>query len=384
MGLADLRDLAYPWDTLAALAATARAHPGGLVDLSMGTPVDATPDVVRRALEAASDAPGYPLTAGTPALRRAVVDWFARRRGVPGLDPQAVLPTIGSKELVGLLPSLLRLGPGDVVVHPAVAYPTYEAGIRAAGATPLATDDVAEWAGRPDVKMVWVNSPGNPTGRVLSADGLREVVEAARRTGAVLVSDECYAELAWEAPWEAEGVPSVLDPHVSGGSHEGLLAAYSLSKQSNIAGYRAAFLAGDPALVADLLATRKHLGLIVPAPVQAAMVAALDDDAHVAAQKVVYGARRLSLAAAFEKAGLVVDRSEAGLYLWVTAPEDGPVPVDGDAAGVGHRVAAWLAERGILVAPGSLYGPGGQAHVRVALTASDAAISDAVLRITLT
>lgn len=381
MGLADLRHLAYPWDTLAALTATARAHPGGLVDLSMGTPVDPTPDVVRRALAAASDAPGYPLTAGTPALRQAVADWFARRRGVPGLPPDGVLPTVGSKELVGLLPSLLRLGPGDVVVHPSIAYPTYEAGIRAAGATPLATDDVADWAGRTDVKMVWVNSPGNPTGRVLGVEALREVVAAARRTGAVVVSDECYAELAWDEPWSAEGVPSILDPRVAGDSHDGLLAAYSLSKQSNLAGYRAAFLAGDRALLADLLATRKHLGLIVPAPVQAAMVAALSDDEHVGAQKARYGARRRPLAAAFEKAGLVVDRSEAGLYLWVTSGEGGPVD-PGDPATLGRRVAAWLAGHGILVAPGALYGPGGNAYVRVALTASDAAIDDAVSRLT--
>nr|BFF20710.1 hypothetical protein GCM10025730_42310 [Promicromonospora thailandica] len=200
MGLHDLSDLPYPWDSIAGITATARAHPGGLIDLSMGTPVDPTPEVVRQALEAASDAPGYPMTAGTPALRQAVAAWFARRRGVPDLDPAAVLPTIGSKELVGLLPSLLHLGLGDVVVHPSVAYPTYVAGARAAGATPLATDDVADWAGRDDVRMVWVNSPGNPTGRVLDVADLRAVVEAARAIGAVVVSDECYAELAWEVP----------------------------------------------------------------------------------------------------------------------------------------------------------------------------------------
>ncbi|WP_125774233.1 succinyldiaminopimelate transaminase [Antribacter gilvus] len=383
MGLADLRDLPYPWDTLDDLTATARAHPGGLVDLSMGTPVDPTPAVVREALAAASDAPGYPLTAGTPALRASVAAWFARRRGVPGLSPDGVLPTIGSKELVGLLPSLLRLGPGDVVVHPEIAYPTYLAGIRAAGATALATDDVETWAGRDDVRLVWVNSPSNPTGRVLGVDALRRVVEAARAIGAVVVSDECYAELAWESPWSEEGVPSILDPRVCGGSHDGLLAAYSLSKQSNLAGYRAAFLAGDTALVADLLATRKHLGLIVPAPVQAAMVAALDDDAHVAVQREAYGARRRALAPALEHAGFVVDRSEAGLYLWVTiATPPSDAPGGADHPGAGRQAAAALARHGILTAPGSLYGPAGAGHTRVALTAGDAAIRDAVSRIT--
>jgi succinyldiaminopimelate transaminase len=381
VGLHDLSDLPYPWDSIAGITATAKSHPGGLVDLSMGTPVDPTPEVVRRALEAASNAPGYPMTAGTPALRQAVADWFARRRGVPGLDPAAVLPTIGSKELVGLLPSLLHLGPGDVVVHPAVAYPTYVAGIRAAGATPLATDDVADWAGRDDVKMVWVNSPGNPTGRVLGVEALRAVVDAARAIGAVVVSDECYAELVWD-PWAAgpesgpdsepgqAGVPSILDLRVCGGSHEGLLAAYSLSKQSSIAGYRAAFLAGDGALIADLTQTRKHLGLIVPAPVQAAMTAALSDDEHVAAQRETYGARRRVLAAAIEAAGFVVDESGAGLYLWVAARDGRP----------GLRLAEWFAERGILTAPGHLYGD--DTHTRVALTATDGQIADAVSRIT--
>ncbi|MDR7384222.1 succinyldiaminopimelate transaminase [Promicromonospora iranensis] len=374
MGLHDLSDLPYPWDSIAGITATAKAHPGGLVDLSMGTPVDPTPEVVRNALEAASDAPGYPMTAGTPALRQAVADWFARRRGVPGLDPAAVVPTIGSKELVGLLPSLLHLGPGDVVVHPAVGYPTYLAGIRAAGATPLATDDVADWAGRDDVKMVWVNSPGNPTGRVLDVAALRAVVEAARAIDAVVVSDECYAELVWDSSWDpatgAGGAPSVLDPRVCGGSHAGLLAAYSLSKQSSIAGYRAAFLAGDAAQVAALTQTRKHLGLIVPAPVQAAMTAALSDDEHVAAQRAVYGARRRVLAPAITAAGLVVEESGAGLYLWVAAP-------DGRS---GLQVAEWFAERGILTAPGHLYGD--DKHTRVALTCTDVQIADAVSRLT--
>ncbi len=201
MGFASLGGLAYPWDSLTPFAERARQHPRGIVDLSIGTPVDPTPAVVRDALAAAGDAHGYPTTHGAPVLREAVVDWFARRRGVPGLDPDAVLPTVGSKELVGLLPSLLRLGPGDVVVHPATAYPTYDVGARLAGATPLATDQVEDWAGRDDVRLVWVNSPGNPTGEVLGVEELRAVVAAAREIGAVVVSDECYAELAWEEPY---------------------------------------------------------------------------------------------------------------------------------------------------------------------------------------
>jgi succinyldiaminopimelate transaminase len=290
-----------------------------------------------------------------------------------------VLPTVGSKELVALLPALLRLGAGDLVAHPAAAYPTYDVGARLAGAEPVATDDPAALLAGPDgdrVRLVWLNSPGNPDGGVLGVEELRAVVEAARaaaaRTGrpVVVASDECYAELAWDEPWASAGVPSVLDPRVTGGDVSGLLALYSLSKQSNLAGYRAAFAAGDPALVADLLATRKHVGMIVPAPVQAAMAVALGDDAHVAEQRERYRARRSALLGALVGAGLVVDRSAAGLYLWAR-----PATGDDDCwATVGR-----LAERGILVAPGSFYGA--PRHVRVALTGTDERIAAAAARL---
>lgn len=363
----------FPWDTLTPFAERARAHPDGLVDLSVGTPVDPTPAVVQQALAAAADAPGYPTTHGTAELRDAVVRWFARRRGVPGLDPRAVLPTVGSKELVALLPSLLGLGPGDVVVHPRIAYPTYDVGARLAGATALPADDVAAWRGRQDVRLVWLNSPSNPTGGVLDVDALAQTVAAAREVGAVVASDECYALLAWDDPWRSAGVPSVLDPRVSRNGHDGLLAVHSLSKQSNLAGYRAAFVAGDPALVARLLDLRKHAGFMVPAPVQAAMTAALDDDAHVAEQHARYARRRSALLGAFDQAGYVVEPAPAGLYLWARAEGKGQ-----DC----WATVADLAELGILVAPGSFYGAAGARHVRVALTAPDGAVAEAVARLT--
>ncbi len=356
----------FPWDLLAPYAERARAHPGGMVDLSVGTPVDATPSVVRAALEAASDAPGYPQTHGTPAVRDAVVAWYARR-GVPAVDPAAVMPTVGSKELVAWLPTLLGLGPGDVVVHPEVAYPTYDIGARLAGATPVAADGLTS-LGPQRVRLVWVNSPANPTGRVLPVEHLRKVVDWARERGAVVASDECYAELGW-GEWQDTGTPSVLDPRVCGGSHAGLLAVQSLSKRSNLAGYRAAFVAGDPALVRELVEVRRHAGMIVPAPVQAAMVAALGDDGHVRDQHARYAARRLVLRAALEDAGWRVDDSEAGLYLWVTRGEDC------------WESVARLAGLGILVAPGAFYGPAGSGHVRVALTAGDERVAAAARRL---
>lgn len=323
----------------------------------MGTPVDPVPPVIQRALSAASDTPGYPLTAGTPALRTAITSWVRRTCGATA-DGFGVLPTIGSKELVAWLPTLLGIGPGDSVVVPAVCYPTYSDGVRLAGATELRTDSLTAVGPTGRVRLVWVNSPGNPTGQVLPARHLRKVVDWARERGAVVASDECYLPLGWEA----EPV-SVLSPEVCGSSYDGVLAVHSLSKRSNLAGYRAGFVAGDPALVAELLKVRKHAGMIVPAPVQAAMVAALDDEEHAAAQRDRYRARREQLAAAFTAAGFTIAHSEAGLYLWMTRGEEC------------WRSVEWLAERGILVAAGAFYGPGGERYVRVALTETDERIA---------
>ncbi len=354
----------FPWDRLTPYKKTAAAHPDGIVDLSVGTPVDPVPATLQRALADAADSPGYPLTWGTPDLRAAVQGWLERRHGVRVAEG-AVLPTVGSKELVAWLPTLLGLGAGDTVVHPALAYPTYDIGARIAGATPVASDSLTA-LGPADVKLVWVNSPGNPTGRVLGVDHLRKVVEWARERGAIVASDECYLDLGWDG----EEPVSILHPDVCGGSHENLLAVHSLSKRSNLAGYRAAFVAGDPNLVAELLAVRKHAGMIVPAPVQAAMKAALDDDAHAAEQKERYRARRTRLRAAFEAAGWTIEHSNAGLYLWASHP--------------GHD--SWgavgaLAERGVLVAPGAFYGAAGDRHVRVAFTATDERVDAAAKRL---
>lgn len=329
----------------------------------MGTPVDPVPAVVRDALAAAADAPGYPATHGSSRLREAAARWLARRHGAD-VDPGAVLPVIGTKEFIASLPMLLGCGPGDTVVHPALAYPTYDMGARLAGATAVASDGLAA-LGPQRVPLVWVNSPANPTGRVLPSEHLRKMADWTRERGAVLASDECYIDLAWE-----DEPVSVLHPDVCGGSPAGLLAVYSLSKRSNMAGYRAGFVTGDPALIAGLLEVRRHAGLIVPAPVQAAMTAALDDDAHAERQRAVYGLRRGRLRAALEEAGWVIEHSQAGLYLWASRP--------GLDCWASVRT---LADAGILVAPGEFYGPAGARHIRVALTATDADIDEAVSRL---
>lgn len=354
----------FPWDTLADAKALAGAHPDGIVDLSVGTPVDPVAPLIQEALAAASAAPGYPATAGTARLRESVVAALARRYGITRLTEAAVLPVIGTKELIAWLPTLLGLGGADLVVVTELAYPTYDVGARLAGTRVLRADALTQ-LGPQSPALLYLNSPSNPTGRVLGVDHLRKVVEWARGRGVLVVSDECYLGLGWDA----EPV-SVLHPSVCDGDHTGLLAVHSLSKSSSLAGYRAGFVVGDLEIVAELLAVRKHAGMMVPAPVQAAMVAALDDDAHERQQRERYAQRRAALLPALGSAGFAVDYSDAGLYLWATRGE----PC--------RDSAAWLAQRGILVAPGDFYGPGGAQHVRVALTATDERVAAAVGRLT--
>ncbi|MEU4545237.1 succinyldiaminopimelate transaminase [Nonomuraea dietziae] len=349
----------FPWDRLVPYKERAQAHPDGIVDLSVGTPVDPVPRIVQEALAGAADSPGYPLTHGTAELRASAAGWLRRRHGVT-VDERAVLPLIGSKEFVAWLPTLLG---AKQVVFPELAYPTYDVGARMAGAETVAADGLLT-LGPARVDLVWVNSPSNPTGKVLPAEHLRKVVSWARERGAIVASDECYIELGWE-----EEPISILHPDVCGGSHEGLLAVHSLSKRSNLAGYRAGFVAGDPVLVARLLEIRKHAGMIMPQPVQAAMTVALGDDAHADAQREVYAARREVLRPALEKAGWRIDHSTAGLYLWAS---DG-----GDCWDQVRR----LSEIGILVAPGEFYGSAGRSHIRIAVTATDERIGAAVRRL---
>jgi succinyldiaminopimelate transaminase len=315
------------------------------------------------ALTEAADTPGYPLTAGTPALRSAITAWLVRACGARP-DGLGVLPTIGSKELVAWLPTLLGIGPGDQVVLPLIGYPTYEVGALLAGAEPVRADALTAVGPGSRVRLVWINSPANPTGRVLPTAHLRKMVDWARERGAVIASDECYLSLGWEVD-----PVSVLSAEVSGGSYDGILAVHSLSKRSNLAGYRAGFVGGDPAVVSELLAVRKHGGMMVPGPVQAAMVAALTDETHVQAQRARYAARRATLRDALLGAGFRIDHSEAGLYLWASRDEDSWTSL------------RWLAERGILAAPGAFYGPAGERHVRVALTGTDERVAAAAARL---
>jgi succinyldiaminopimelate transaminase len=275
---------------------------------------------------------------------------------------------------------MLGLGQADTVLYPSLAYPTYDIGAKLCGAASAAVDagpvDAAAvdpvlvdaggsvgLDGAPSsARLLWVNSPSNPTGRVLSAAALRGGVAWARSRGAVLASDECYITLGWDS-----SPVSVLHESVRGGSLDGVLAVFSLSKRSNLAGYRAGFVTGDPALMKDLLLVSRQAGMIVPGPVQAAMVAALNDDAHAVEQKARYAARRAILAAGLTAAGFRIEHSEAGLYLWATRP------------GLDCWAACELLATacGLLVGPGSMYGPEGNGFIRVALTATDERVAAA-------
>ncbi|MEV7616067.1 succinyldiaminopimelate transaminase [Streptomyces sp. NPDC089799] len=354
----------FPWDKLEPYKATAAAHPDGIVDLSVGTPVDPVPELIQRALVAAADSPGYPTVWGTPALRDAISGWVERRLGAREAAHANVLPVVGSKELVAWLPTQLGLGAGDQVAYPRLAYPTYEVGARLCGAEPVVYEDPVADLDPARVKLLWLNSPSNPTGRVLPKEDLVRIVAWAREHGILVFSDECYLELGWEA----EPV-SVLHEDVCGGSFDGLVAVHSLSKRSNLAGYRAAFLAGDAAVLGELLQIRKHGGMMTAAPVQAATVAALGDDVHVLEQRERYAARRAALRAALEAHGFRIEHSEASLYLWATRDE----PC--------WDTVAHLADLGILVAPGDFYGEAGGSHVRVAFTATDERVEAAVKRL---
>lgn len=356
----------FPWDTLAAAKQKAAAHPGGLVDLSMGTPVDPVPLAVRRALADAADAPGYPTVHGTAALRQSYSQWLSRAHGVDDYDPQHVLPVVGTKELVASLPVQLGLGEQSLVVIPELAYPTYEVGARMAGAQLLRADALTA-IGPERPSLLWLNSPSNPSGKVLGVEHLRKVVSWALSRGVIVASDECYLDLGWES-----SPLSILHPSVCDGDHRNLLAVHSLSKRSNLAGYRAGFVSGDPEIIGRLIALRRHLGAMVPTPVQAAAQAALDDDSHVLSQRARYAERREKLREALTANGFRIgdgDTSTAGLYLWATKGEPAMQTVEA------------LAELGILVAPGTFYGPAGHAHVRVALTASDERVAAAAARL---
>ncbi len=341
---------------MAPFGARAREHTGGIIDLSQGTPVDATPSFIQQSLKESANSPSYPVTIGTPELRIAMRNWATNVLGATGEFD--VLPTIGSKELVAWLPSILR---AKTVLYPKVAYPTYLVGSIIHQTESIAVEiDAATW---PKSDLAWINSPSNPTGRVHSESELEEVIAYARTNNSIVASDECYIS------FPATGPAPVSILKLAGGNNKNLLAVHSMSKRSNLAGYRAGLIVGDPDVIAEIREVRKHAGMMVPLPIQKAMTAALGDEVHVAEQAKRYAARREVLSATLIAAGFTIDFSNAGLYIWCTRGEDSWDSV------------SWLAEIGILATPGIFYGQAGAKHIRIAMTATDAQIADAASRI---
>lgn len=329
----------------------AKKYPGGFIDLSQGTPVDPTPTFIQEALTKASNSPSYPLTAGSSQLKDAIRAWATLNLGATGEFD--VLPVIGSKEFVALLPTFLQ---SKTVLYPKIAYPTYLVGALMASAKAIPVEiDAKSW---PTADLAWINSPSNPTGQVQSDSEILATINWARNNGSVIASDECYLSFSKEAK-------SILS--LTGGNNEGVLAVHSLSKRSNLAGYRAAFVIGDSKLIDQIRQIRKHAGLIVPLPVQQAMIAALSDNNHAIEQAERYEKRRTKLITALSKAGFTIEHSQAGLYIWCSKNEDCYKTVD------------WFANLGVLVTPGSFYGS--EKFIRIALTATDESIDLVVERI---
>ena len=344
----------YPYERLAGAKARAEAHDGGLVDLSIGTPCDAPDPAVVAALGASGAERGYPASVGSAAYREAAAGWMARELGV-AVPAAQVAACVGTKEFVGTLPAWLRLRrpDRDTVLYPAVSYPTYEMGATLAGlrAVPVPVD--GEWrldlvgvdpADVDRALLLWVNTPGNPAGQL---DDLAAAAEWGRRHGVPVFSDECYAEFTWDGPPRS----------VLAGGLDGVVAVHSLSKRSNLAGLRAGFYAGDGEFVHYLAEVRKHVGMLVPGPVQAAAVAAWADQDHVTAQRERYRERLAFFSGVLATLGCRVAFPAGGFYLWAEVP-------GGDAWAFTDRLAA---DGGCLVSPGDLYGPAGAGRIRVAL-----------------
>jgi succinyldiaminopimelate transaminase len=357
----------YPYDRLTALAEVAAAHRGGMVDLSVGTPCDPPPPAVVDALGRSGAERGYPASAGNARLKDAVIGWLARRFGV-AVGAEQIAACVGTKEFVASTAWFLRLRTParDTVLAPAVAYPTYALGAELAGCrtvlVPTTPDGAMDFEGlsREDAAravVLWVNSPANPTGAV---SDLEAAAAFGRAHGIPVVSDECYAEFSWSR-WP----PTT----VLGAGTEGVLALHSLSKRSNLAGLRVGCYVGDATLVGYLSEVRKHAGLMVAGPVQAAAAVAWDDDEHVERQRSRYRGRLERLAAVLRDAGLDAAMPDGGFYLWVPAPAATEVADDPNGAWALARALAEAA--GVLVSPGDFFGSGGVDHVRIAVVQPD-------------
>ncbi len=357
----------YPYDKLDRLAAICAAHDGGIVDLSIGTPCDPPPPAVIAALASSDSERGYPPSIGTAGLRGAIRSWIQRRFDLD-VSLDQIAACVGTKEFVATTPHYLRLRTParDTVLYPAVAYPTYEMGAILANCRPVAVPsrpdggldlDAIDPADAARALMLWVNSPSNPTGALSDLDA---AAVWGRARGVPVFSDECYVEFTWE------GRPRTI---LEQGT-EGVVAVHSLSKRSNLAGLRVGFYAGDTELVTYLKEVRKHVGMLVPGPAQAAGAVALADDEHVVVQRDRYRRRLERMAGVLSAwSGIDVPLPAGGFYLWFDAS---------DGWAFAERLAT---EGGALVSPGDFYGAGGANNVRVAVVQPDDRIDQVARRL---
>jgi N-succinyldiaminopimelate aminotransferase len=371
----------YPFERLRNLLAGVTPNPAlRPIDLSIGEPKHPTPALVKEALAGALDGlSAYPRTAGLPELRTAMAAWARRRYALDALDPETqILPVNGSREaLFSFVQTVIDPGAAAKVVCPNPFYQIYEGATLLAGATPLFLNDgmrldAIDWAG---VQLVFVCSPGNPTGRVLSLEQWRELFALSDRHGFVIASDECYSEIYCD---EAKPPLGALDAAAKLGRPDfrRLMVFSSLSKRSNAPGMRSGFVAGDAALIKPYLLYRTYHGSAMSHSVQRASIAAWNDEAHVRENRRLYAAKYSAVLPLLHDP-LKTERPEGGFYLWIRTPID-----DGDFARGLQR------DYNVLVLPGSYlardaHGENpGRNHVRIALVAPLAECVEAVQRMT--
>jgi succinyldiaminopimelate transaminase len=356
----------YPFVKLDEAKRRLRAEGVELIDFGKGDPREPTDPRIRRALaESLTEISSYPLAEGLPELRAAVAAWCGRRFGVT-VDPDTeVVPTYGSKEAIFLLAQVLvdRDSEKRLVVTTEPGYPVPDRGAAFAGADVLQLPLLAENSFLPDLDaveaetwaraaIVWINYPNNPTGAVAPLDFLARLAELSREHDFLVASDEAYTEL-----WFDEPPHSALEVRELGN----VCVFNTLSKRSSMTGYRSGFVAGDAELIRALKQFRPSVGTAPQEFVQLASVVAWEDEEHVERARDAYRRKRDVLLAVLDGKRIRVAGGSATMYLWLEVP-------DGDRS---DEFAERLLEHGLVVSPGSFFGPAGEGYWRMALVPTE-------------
>ncbi|MGK2898394.1 MAG: succinyldiaminopimelate transaminase [Burkholderiaceae bacterium] len=386
----------YPFERLRALTKDIVPNPAFKpVGLGIGEPRHATPELIKRAIvENLNGLASYPATAGEPALRQTIAAWIERRYGVT-VDPLTqVLPVGGSREALFALAQTVidPTRPGATVVCPNPFYQIYEGAALLAGAQVAFVNSdpelsksgnfASDWDSVPDAtwartQLLYVCSPGNPTGAVMPLAEWQRLFELSERHGFVIASDECYSEIYFrdEPPLGSLEAATRL-----GRGFDRLIAFTSLSKRSNVPGLRSGFVAGDAAILKAFLLYRTYHGSAMGPVVQQASIAAWNDEAHVVANREKYRAKFAQVTPLLA-AVMPVPLPDAGFYLWADVSR---IAADGDDVGFALGL---LAKYNVVVLPGSLLARAahgvnpGAGRIRLALVAETAECVEAAQRI---